>query len=739
MNIDGLSGQVSSFQPGTFSHTSPFPSGRHEPPSNLAQDSFQQENQPARTGLLKKTRSAGDPGTSAPCPSRKEGVAFIVKIEDDRVSPVSTKIPVDNPAAIQRFTGKRGEECISFTSGGSVVLNIATLNGDVITQAQVPPEGSGGHSGRWEDIIHHRMIRQFHCTPDGLVLRTGTALHLLDPGTGSPEARYPLEGFNLKRAFLSCENGDTLLATSKKLITLDRGLAEKKSIHIGMEADRLERLNDGSLALQDSSFCGTLLLLDSRGETLLRESCRSSQPPFLPDGRLLFLTQASKDEEVTTDLVCYEPSKGAITRFPVAAEADAVFPLAGGGFLVRENRLAEPRLIAYSPEGRPAWNVSFGGKGFIRELYFAPDGASLCFTFDPDSNSKPWRSERQLFRLDLREGASPFFQRRDGKAREPELLYSAKDDRSEYLPALLNNGGILIFNQNTIKLLDGKGKEKKLFKTLQELENGLPQGTFIDSHEGGIFPSHDIPPYINLKKVIGDAAVMLESRAGSGLPLSPELEAQLQLGYTSVDRTLNFSGPGAEEAALAALGPVNTKELDTLNREGTLQRITAHGPSCLPFPGKAAFARSLTLSGETMVISPLDTGSNDTKRTLRAGASWAFTAALPFSTGSRDYVCASESSGMIRLYDAETTQELQAYNFGREVTGITVTGERRVSVVAPDGTALVFSPPMAAGESLSCDPALIPTASGLNPAAESVDENDQYLIIDGIKMQKNPH
>ncbi len=54
---------------------------------------------------------------------------------------------------------------------------------------------------------------------------------------------------------------------------------------------------------------------------------------------------------------------------------------------------------------------------------------------------------------------------------------------------------------------------------------------------------------------------------------------------------------------------------------------------------------------------------------------------------------------------------------------------------------LALSPPhldMAGGESLFCAPELVPAPRGQKPPADPVEEIDHYLIIEGLKMQKNP-
>lgn len=629
----------------------------------------------------------------------------------------TSKVPCDNPDDIAEMKDTGGARHFFFTSGEKRKIHLLNEKGAQEMEIGLPGNEAAGqmlYSGR----------------EHALFVRTGDALHRIDPGNGQITATLPFGRFGYDRSIGLNADGELMLGSEKKLSVLDGQFGEKSSIELGFRPDTIESLPGGHLFCLDDSCPAKITVFSKKGEKVLEEQNGQLYSTIKgEDGNVYFIGGTSIGRAKPTVLVRFNPATGDVLRAKGTREAESIIPLRNGMMIVFDDRLANPRFIAYDAEGKIKWNVSFEDPGFARQFFLNEDESKAYIVIDKEKCQ-----ERCLYEVDLREEPGMLGKMAGslisaGAKKKPVHLYTEFSDHRGMTPAILDDGRIVIFSEKGIHLLDGKGQEIRQYDTSKSLMNdirgarALNRPYYIGS--GSDFREHDRRNDLIISTINSMRAY--NPRIYERIPL----ERSLGCGtFNEADHTLNWKGSIDENSALAAMSIKSIDEyrnlLEGVLLDKTLQSLVIEDSVNISFAGG-----NVSLSRDKVNI---ETPAG--KKSFQAENSSHFISALPVTTGRRTFVFAGTDDGMVYWYDAGKGRVCQRYDAGESIRKI-VASEKSVLAVTTGGKVLVIEPKLDDDEKFGARLDLS-TPEALNDApGEKVIEDDDNVIIDGMKLEKH--
>jgi len=431
-----------------------------EAPMTLQAPMRSPENLPPKIG----TWAHGIPGTAATCGDmhREEGrVLHHIEIARD------------------------GKEITCMTSGRTIEMKISLPGREKIKQAL------------------------FSEKEKALFLRTGASLHRVDPENAEITASHPFCEKNATGCISFNPEGDLVLSTRNRLFTLDGRFNVKSLVKLDFTPRRHEWLPGGTLLCTDDYWPSTIAVFSKEGRKVLEEGgVRHHSAVMGEDEKVYFVGHTWSVNLFPTDLVRWVPSTGEVTRFRSQGpeRAQAIIPLKNGSMLVFEpgdydnqlsSRHSPPRFIIYDRQGHAESYFSPEGKGYVRQFYLNEEESRAYMVFDALE-----RQERSLYEVNLGDdpvgelirviksslaarGENPGSARgaasERGAAKKPVRLFTDSSGRSGMVPAILKDGRIVAFFDDSIDLLDRCGREVRQYTTSAELMKDLgPHGVSVN-------------------------------------------------------------------------------------------------------------------------------------------------------------------------------------------------------------------------------------------------------------------
>jgi len=374
------------------------------------------------------------------------------------------KFPCDSVANVVEVKDEKGISHHFYISRDGHVINCMGPGGDLEMEIPLPGRERVGQ------MLYSEKEK-------ALFIRTGNGLHRVDPEKGAITAGKPFGSFGFDRSIGFNHEGDLVLGAEEKLATLDGQFREKSAVNLGFKPDTIEELPGGWLFCLDDAYPSKIAVFSKDGKKVLEENDGRLHSTILgEDSKVYFIGTCGIGREKPRELVRFDPATGEVLRIKGTKDADVIIPLKNGSMLVFDDRLADPRFITYDHEGRVQSNFSIGQKGYARQFYLNDDESKAYLVFDCDS-----AQERHLYEVNLKE--EPGLGRKltgsllsTGVKMKPRLLYAETADQREMVPAILKDGRIVVFGNDTIHLLDNTGKEIRQYATSAELLKDLGPG-----------------------------------------------------------------------------------------------------------------------------------------------------------------------------------------------------------------------------------------------------------------------
>jgi len=653
----------------------------------------------------------------------KADTAIIIEHNQDGTFSSTLKLPCDDPSKSVEIRDANGGSHFFYTSRDGHVISRLGQGGQREMEISLPGNEVAG-----------QMI--YSDREKALFVRTGDAVHRIDPELGTVTCTLPFNRFGFDRSIGLDRDGNLLLGADKKLSTLDGNMKEISSIDIGFRPDGIECLPGGHLLCLDDSCPAQIILFGPDGKKVVEEHDGTLYSTVMDEkNRVFFIGKNGIGQSKPREIVRFDPSTGETLRFKGTKAADAIIPMKNGDMLVFDDRLAEPRFIDYDSDGRVKWNITFDDKGFARQFYLNEDESKAYMVMDSESCQ-----ERYLYEVDLKEESSVLDKAfgsllSAGSKKKMKLLFTEHSDHRGMFPAVLSDGRIVICGEKEITLLDSEGKEIKQYSTSSELMKDLgsqkPVNMPFYLGSGSDFRKNDkidnmLVFSINAKRRDNDT---LYQR----IPVGQSL---VGCTFSECDKTLNWNSVIDEKAALSTLSMNSKDELDNLLdgvRQSSYFNWALSDHMEVPV-GNAQTGNigSLMLQRERIDI---DMNGKD-KTTFFVDKPSHFLTALPVVTGKRCFVFAGTDDGMVHWYDANNRKLRQSYDVGEPVKRI-IAGNDTVYAVTDNGKILTIRPHLADDEQMGLSIDFSSSKSAVEEYQKpAVIDDGSEIDIDGIRLPK---
>lgn len=642
------------------------------------------------------------------------------------------KFPCDEPGRILTVKGQDGKERYYFTSDDGKTITRASEDGQVETQYGTPC-GDG--------VFQMQYSKRRHI----LYARGGAGIYALDPDSGKTLASYKFEQFGYNRRILLDSEENLYLADNNELKVFDDTLSEKSTTQIWFRPDSLHYFSDGSMMLFEEGCDAHIVVISPDKNKIIDEHHVKLETTVLTDdGKLFFLrSKGGSYNKRPYDVVRYDPFSGKIDTFSTTKQADKVIPRSDGSFLIFDDKLARPSLISYSSQGDVQWNFSLKDHGFFRQILITPDEKYVYVLFERYFENSE-EGEHSLYQIDLSDEGN-IFERLSGSilpkghSKSGELIFknavSRFQDRSYFLPQIMTDGRIVIITSRDIILLSGDGREEKRFASLGDLLRALPQGEkpVARAITIGLANAQDIGT--GWEALSNSAREVLKDGDVSKYKMPQEFCSRQGSSFSSFDKTFNIVNTVDEATALQNMGLSSKKEIEALLDGHNLLNLVLTDTVEIPFhQDPTAPVGRITITRNSLDIEAPVNGSFK-KKHYEARYRTIYTTVLPVTTGKRSFVFAGTDDGILHWYDGEKGEEKGFYDLGAGIKKITIGKDNRIFAVTANNEIFSLQLLLDKDESLY-GPGDIPDCALKNNADSTIVEEDECVIIDGIKLDK---
>jgi hypothetical protein len=641
----------------------------------------------------------------------------------------TSKIPCEKPEEIVH-TGRAGG-ATAYIAVADDLHRLIGISAEGTVQFQIEMSGRNRYSSLHYSEKEHALF-----------VRTTTGIIRCNPDSGAIEAQKDLDFWGSFNCTDFNDDGDVMTSSDQKLLVLDGMLNEKKSTDLGIRPNHVRSLPGGYTFCLADNCPAQAILLAKNGTKLIEEHKGGLYGNAVrDDGKAYFIdTVCEYGRSTARRIVCFDPSTGKAESFKTTKDCEALQPLKDGSLMVFDDRLAKPRLINYSGDGKVQWNTTFDSNGYLRQFHLNKDETKAFVVFDRDS-----KQERCLFEIDL--SVKPDFMGKvtgsllsKGAARVPKLLYTEHSNHRGMTPAVLDDGRIVICEEKGIHLLAPDGREIRQYGTSTELLRDL-NGAPCSTKPCYCGTGSDFKKDEKVENVLVSAITSMRS-SNAGMYQPPSIHKDMGgFTYNPNDCTLNWKSSLDEQSALKAMGICDENEFASMlekqlvdpsmygmllkNTDGQLLAEMPLGDGITPQKGSVKIERnSLTV----------EIPGRDIQKFIVGEPSHIITA-LPVSTGKKDFIFAGTDDGQVLWYDLQKNRLHQAYDAGEAVAKITLSGTQ-INAITAGGRVLSISPATTEGELLATAVKAGTSADSGDGATEAVIKEDDFIVIDGLKLER---
>ncbi|GEM_PF-1320157 len=718
------------------------------PADDFAKSPSGQQLSPAQMNAL---AAVVTPAGGAAASQVKADTAVLLEHHQDGTFSSTLKLPCDNPSNAVEINDANGASHFFYTSRDRHVISRLGQGGLQEMEISLPGRETVGQ------MIYSEKEK-------ALYVRTGDALHRIDPDKGTITATLPFGQFGFNRSIGFDADGNLLLGADKKLSMLEGSLKEKSSIDIGFRPETIECLPGGYLFCLDDSCPAQIVIFSPDGRKVAEEHDGNLYSTIMDEkSRVYFIgsngieqsrpgerepnavtlapwIRNSIGQSKSREIVRFDPSTGETLRFKGTRTADSIIPQKNGDMLVFDDRLAEPRFINYDKDGRVKWNITFDGKGFARQFYLNEDESKAYIVMDSESCQ-----ERYLYEVNLKEESSALDKVAGsllsaGSRKKTKLLFTEHSDHRGMIPAVLDDGRIVICSEKAIHLLDKDGKELKQYLTSSDLMKELGTSKAVNRPfrlgSGSDFRKDD--------RIDDILTAAINAQRRNNTSLYQRLPVERSLGgcsYNETDKTLNWTSFVDEKTGLSMLSMKSGDELKNL-LDGVMQdtsyfKLVLSDRIEMPL-GNAQTGNlgSVFVSRQRIDVEVPGPKGREKSTFVVSNPSLILTA-IPVVTGKRSFVFAGTDDGMVHWFDVNSKDLRQSYDVGEPVKRI-VAGNNTVYAVTGSGKVLTIRPKLGEDEQMGVFMDFSSSRSAVpeNQKPAIVDEGSE-IDIDGIKLPKH--
>ncbi len=598
-----------------------------------------------------------------------------------------------------------------------------------------------------------------------IFVRTGREICSVDAFTGKLKNSRTLgmSGYGKKMAISG--DGELFIADGNRLRIFDGALNEKSAEDIGFTPDTVRFLPDGTLMAEEENLKYSLMLKDARGKRVLDKRNLHIHSTIVADNGNIFTVEAGipgakggKDSQI----IRFEPGTGQISTFRVTENTDCVIPLKDGSFIAYDDLLSNPRLVKFDENGNKKWNITFEDPGTIRQHFIQGGGVPTAKKAGP---AKSWHFLRQsyvsaddgkmflvlgssdnnayLYKIDLEaDGSSPDKApgKLSSKAASLEIrnLFQIKGDDNAFIPMFLDDGKIVIFEEQGIHLLSPDGKELKRYDNIDDLKREI-SGNETSARRVNTGPSS--------KKELrgGKDAFLKEVESIYGEKNSALYTTKIngpkidERGFGTSDSTLNFRGEGDNKTALQITDMKDGKELEKFKNDSKLINFAFAEGIDVPLSNNPGLDRAVVKRNSISIKQEPALGKGD--RLILIDAPEEFSTILPVTSGEGNILFAGTTGGMLRQYDMNTGEQKQSFDLGASVVNIGVAGGRKIIAATAEGGIFCLEPKLEDGEKLEGEIRFSDLNTRVSTGGEEhksekvvVDTDTRVVTIGGVQL-----
>lgn len=694
-------------------------------------DSFQAGNSPAPPLASRGHLAAAiSPGavTSSPAtrPAIPDGDGLLVMPNSDGGCTAIHKIPTAETRLATDMVDAQGRalRLVPFSEGDHAAVTCLASDGTVQWRYALPAKEKVGQLV--PDPAHNRVL-----------VRGGTMLASLDATDGQEKARKDFGDLNFCRSVVAHSNGEIVVTQEKQMLRLEAdGLTEIATRDLGIRPHTAQEMPDGSMFLLADGCPAEALLLGPDGETRLETHYAGLGSTVVEENGNIWMVN---DHDLGTvvdhrqrSIIRYRASDRTLADFPATNETQAVVPRSDGSYLVFDDDLTHPSLILYSADGAKGPRFKFEEEGFLRQFLVTEDEQHAYAVIDRYQSGNH-QTERFLARFDLpapggRIGSplgrlNPF-----GQTQTARTIYQVGGQK-QFLPAVLDDGRILVFRESGIDILHATGAVQK---TVADVATLLPeiQGAKVVSRGMRLASTQDPDLPRGLESVLEAATARFGTAVPPSTPRAGEVNPR--------DNCLDFPvALGSSEAA--AMGGVPSRaEMEELLVDHRLLNFALADEVTLPYPDGSGEVR-LHQDRACVRVPDGAGGMQESHFTVEAGHT--FTAAMPVRVGDHFCLAAGTSDGRLRWYEAGSKVSgvpTRVFDVGSTVVRIDL-AQDHVRALGSDGRTLLFRPAdaMQGMRAMQAQPATPrPGVDSPSPSGGVVVEETQ-VIIGGVAISRN--
>lgn len=618
----------------------------------------------------------------------------------------TTKFPCDGPDMMMVVNDKKGESHYIFTSGDGRTISLMSKDGVPEIQVDLPGIEKAGQM----EFSHKDGI---------LFVKTDKGVHTFDPFTLSIKDSLP----EYHRRMTLDKNGDVVLAKGKTLKVLDSSLNEKSSGDMNFTPDEIKFLPDGTFMATDYNTMSSLLLKDKEGNRVFEKNNLKPNSTIVADDGNIFTVEAGikgPGKESNSQIVRYEPETGKISTFIVPEDTDSVIPLKDKSFIAHDDLMSHPGLIKFDKDGKMEWNITFGEPGtirknfplmgkaqpgkkpgtprsynFLRQTYISKD-EKLMFLVLAGSDDRSY-----LYKVDMEAGGTsrdnaPGKLSSRAASQEMKELYHIEGDNNAFIPMILDNGNIVIFEEQGIHLLSSDGKELKNYQSIDELKQDISGAESI-AHRVNAGATGKSPLSADKETVLKEI-VNIYGEANPALYTSKIPGKKVdELGFSSKDSTLNFSGETDEKSALEILG-MNGKELEDFQKESALLNFAFAETIDVPLTENPGLEKAVVSRKSISIRHDASSGNRD--GLFNTDGPGIYSTILPVTMGSGNILFAGTGDGILHQYDMNSGEQIQSYDLGASVNNLRVVDGNKILASTAGGGVFCLEPRLNEGEKI---------------------------------------
>lgn len=697
-------------------------------------DSFQ-SSQNASPGIISGAVPVGSKKVSLKKDAVKSDNAQLIQLSDDGNHTRTIKIPCDRPDSIKLIRNKNGENHCIFTSKDGRTINLIKPNGTAVSQLELPGKEKAGQL-------------EFSEKDGTLYVRTGDAVHTVDPFSGQLKDSLLFGDFGYDKRIAIDNSGDLLVAMNKELKVLDSNLNEKSKETIGFRPDELKFLPNGAfIALEDGSP-SSLIIKDPTGKTILDETNLELHSTMVAKNGQVFTVKDNKNKKYEStghEVIRYDSGTCGLSRFKVPGKVDSVIPLKDGGFITYDDSdSTKPKLVGFDKSGDAKWNISLKREGFLRQTFITKDEKQMYLVLCGYSEDNKKESISHLYRVNLEDGGS-FLGKAfgsispSGTALETVEIFKSKGDNNAMLPMVMDDGRIAVFEEKGIHLLSPSGKEEKSFNSIDDLKREIPDKAEVTS-------KRVYTDYTAEKPLEADRNVVMRHARNVYTNKNPQLYSTSipetginDYGYSSSDSTINFNDKIDEKEILDTLGAKDKVELAKLLEGSTLLNFALAESIDVPFPKSSKVDRTVVEKNRITVKYEQSTGEKD--YTFYLNQPIMYSSVLPVTAGDKNYLFAGSTDGKLHWYDLNSREDRQSYDLGSPVKDIKVADGSKIVATTNNKGVFCLEPLMNEGEKLEGEIRLTDMNTSvitgdMNPETGKVtiDKDSRTVNIGGVQL-----